>query len=79
VVYKKTGTMGLLRNTKSQAEFTLIELLVVIAVIGLLASVLLVSLNNTRVTTRNTKRIGDALQIGKGIKFGKWHRIWFKQ
>jgi len=48
---------------QNQRAFTLIELLVVIAIIGLLATIVLVSLNTARAKARDTKRLSDIRQI----------------
>ena len=53
---------------KHQKGFTLIELLVVIAVIGILAAVVLASLNDARAKARDTKRIADLHQIRSALE-----------
>lgn len=50
-------------NKEKIRGFTLIELLVVIAIIGLLASIVLASLNSARIKSRDAKRIADLHNI----------------
>ncbi len=51
--------------------FTLIELLVVIAIIGLLSSVVLASLNSSRIKARDARRISDLHQIQLALELYK--------
>ena len=55
-------------HTAREAGFTLIELLVVIAIIGLLASIILASLNTARAKGRDARRIGDINQLRTALE-----------
>ena len=48
--------------------FTLIELLVVVAIIGLLASIILASLNSARYKSRDARRIADLKEIQNALE-----------
>ena len=52
-----------MKNRSGIRGFTLIELLVVIAIIGVLASIVLASLNSARRKSRDARRITDLKQI----------------
>ncbi|OGE79370.1 MAG: hypothetical protein A2751_05460 [Candidatus Doudnabacteria bacterium RIFCSPHIGHO2_01_FULL_46_14] len=52
-----------MNKEKNSLAFTLIELLVVISVIGLLASVILISLNSVRDKARYSRMLADMKQI----------------
>ena len=56
-------------KTGSKKGFTLIELLVVISVIGLLASIVLVSMGSARKRARDARRQADIRQIGIAMEF----------
>ena len=59
---------SLFGKPKNGAGFTLIELLVVIAIIGLLASIVLVSLGGARAKARDAKRVSDIRQISLAME-----------
>jgi len=54
--------------SNNREGFTLVELLVVIAIIGLLASIVLVSLNTARAKARDSRRISDLKQLQLAIE-----------
>ena len=55
-------------NTFFNKGFTLIELMVVIAIIGVLSAVILPSLNEARMKSRDTRRISEIKQISTALE-----------
>ncbi len=48
--------------------FTLVELMIVILIIGVLTTLIMVSLDNTKMTARNARRLADIKQIQLALK-----------
>ncbi len=57
-----------MKNKGQKRGFTLIELLVVVAIIGVLSSVVMVSLNSARVKARDAKRKVELKQITNALE-----------
>jgi len=57
------------KTMNDKKGFTLIELLVVITIIGLLATVVLVSLNTARMKARDVRRVADLRQVALALEF----------
>ena len=55
-------------QNKHSKSFTLIELLVVVALIALLASIVVVSLQDVRAKARDARRKQDIVQIMKALE-----------
>ena len=55
------------RVNKPSSSFTLIELLIVVAIIGILAALIIVSLNTVLPKSRDAQRISDLNQIQKAV------------
>lgn len=56
-----------IKKSQNQKGFTLIELLVVISIIGVLSSVVMVSLNSAKGRARDAVRLSDINQIQKAL------------
>jgi prepilin-type N-terminal cleavage/methylation domain-containing protein len=65
---KLKKSLSFFKRSKSIIAFTIIELLVVIAIIGLLASILLISLNGAREKARRVTAFANIKQMQKALE-----------
>jgi len=64
-----TGILARVINIRMKRAFTLVELLIVIAIIGILSSVVLMSLNQARNKAQDARRKSDLAQIVRSLNF----------
>ena len=57
-----------MNKSKNKKGFTLIELMVVVAIMGLLAALAVISLNNARQRARDARRISDIKQVQTALE-----------
>jgi prepilin-type N-terminal cleavage/methylation domain-containing protein len=60
---------------KNKKGFTLIELLVVIAIFALMANITMVSLNNAKRESRDTKRMSDINQLRSALQLYSMEKL----
>lgn len=53
---------------QKNAGFTLVELLVVVAIIGILATIVLTSLNSAKMKARDVRRVSDLRQVALALE-----------
>lgn len=68
LTYLSNISINLMQINKAKKGFTLIELLIVIAIIGLLATLAIVSLTTAQRKARDTKRIADIKQLQNAVE-----------
>lgn len=59
---------GMTMSERKRSGFTLIELLVVVAIIGLLATISIISFSSARMKARDAKRMADLKRIGDALE-----------